>query len=188
MEKYPAKNHVLLGSNTVLDQMAGRKLPRQQHHANKMKAVPTLTKLIDLAGKTPRNIILDADLGPKERRQTASALQAFGTRRCVTIVNNDVTQAHRSAQQEREGGKPLPEDARHLLRATYNPPALNDGFTILEWPELSETDAIAEINESKIVSNNLLEKKFGVRFFEEVTTDDCIANPVKHPESLASMM
>ena len=51
------------------------------------QATPVFNKLVDIAARTPRNIILDqTNVYPSARRRKAGNFHRFGTRRCVTIV------------------------------------------------------------------------------------------------------
>merc|ERR1719272_1017431 len=65
----------------------------------------------------------------------------FGTRTCVTIVNDEETLAERTEKREREEGKFVPAHAVSQMRANFVAPELDDGFTELEWPELPEPEA-----------------------------------------------
>merc|ERR1719265_1976586 len=77
-------------------------------------------KLVEMAAKTPRNIILD---------QTN------------VIVNDEDTLAERTAKREREEGKFVPVEAVNDMRANFVAPDLDDGFTEIEFPELPEKEA-----------------------------------------------
>merc|ERR1712032_67726 len=89
MEANPAKNYVLLGTNAVIDQMRVNNLNRQRNYADRWQelisqATPIFNKLVEIAGKTPRNIILDqTNVYLNARRRKAAAFRDFGTRVCA---------------------------------------------------------------------------------------------------------
>merc|ERR1712072_1326403 len=122
-------------------------LNRQRNYAERWEelisqATPIFNKLVEIAGKTPRNFILDqTNVYKNARRRKAAAFKEFGTRRCVTIVNDEDTLAQRTEKREREEGKFVPVAAVNQMRANFVAPDCEDGFTELEWPELPETDA-----------------------------------------------
>merc|ERR1711981_761779 len=106
------------------------------------QATPIFNKLVEIAGKAPRNIILDqTNVYKNARRRKANAFKDFGTRRCVTIVNDEETLANRTDKREREEGKFVPKEAVNTMRANFVAPEVDDGFTELEWPELPERDS-----------------------------------------------
>merc|ERR1719453_1514794 len=114
------------------------------------QATPIFNKMVEIAGKTPRNIILDqTNVYKNARRRKAAAFKDFGTRICVTIVNDEDTLAERTAKREREEGKFVPVEAVNQMRANFVAPDLDDGFTELEWPELPEREATEMIREIK---------------------------------------
>lgn len=147
MEANPQKAYVLLGTNAVIDQMKVMNLNRQRNYADRWEelisqATPIFNKLVEIAGKTPRNIILDqTNVYPRARGRKAAAFQAFGTRICVCIVNDEATLAQRTEKREREEGKFVPEEAVYEMRANFTCPELKDGFTALMFPELPEKDS-----------------------------------------------
>merc|ERR1719486_244932 len=155
MEANPAKSYVLLGTNAVIDQMKVVNLNRQRNYAERWEelisqATPIFNKLVEIAGKAPRNIILDqTNVYKNARRRKAGAFKEFGTRRCVTIVNDEETLAQRTEKREREEGKFVPVEAVNQMRANFVAPELDDGFTHLEWPELPEREACQQIREIK---------------------------------------
>jgi len=147
IEANPLKNYVLLGTNAVIDQMKVINLNRQRNYADRWQelisqATPIFNKLVEIAGKTPRNFILDqTNVYKNARRRKAAAFAEFGTRRCTTIVNDEDTLAVRTDKREREEGKFVPDNAVKEMRANFIAPELDDGFTELEFPELPETEA-----------------------------------------------
>jgi len=147
MEANPLKNYVLLGTNAVIDQMKVMNLNRQRNYADRWQelisqATPIFNKLVEIAGKTPRNIILDqTNVYKNARTRKATAFKDFGTRICMTIVNDEETLATRTDKREREEGKFVPVHAVNEMRANFSEPALEDGFTELCWPELPERDS-----------------------------------------------
>merc|ERR1711865_1088430 len=69
MEANPTKSFVLLGTNAVIDQMKVMNLNRQRNYADRWEelisqATPIFNKLVEIAGKAPRNIILDQTKKP----------------------------------------------------------------------------------------------------------------------------
>merc|ERR1712039_806021 len=103
---------------------------------------PIFNKLVEIAGRTPRNIILDqTNVYKNARRRKSGAFRDFGTRICVTIVNDEETLAERTEKREREEGKFVPVEAVNEMRANFVAPELDDGFTELEWPELPESES-----------------------------------------------
>lgn len=153
MEANPMKNYVLLGTNAVIDQMKVMNLNRQRNYADRWQelisqATPIFNKLVEIAGKTPRNIILDqTNVYKNARRRKAGAFANFGKRICVTIINDEETLSQRTEKREREEGKFVPVEAVNEMRANFAAPELEDGFTDLEWPELPERDARAMMRE-----------------------------------------
>merc|ERR1740120_237801 len=147
MEANPTKNYLLLGTNAVIDQMKVMNLGRQRNYAERWQelisqATPIFNKLVEIAGKTPRNIILDqTNVYLNARRRKAAAFREFGTRRCVTIVNDEEQLQQRTEKREREEGKFVPVHAVQQMRANFVAPELEDGFTVLEFPELPERDS-----------------------------------------------
>merc|ERR1719262_590016 len=140
MEANPQKNYVLLGTNAVIDQMKINNLNRQRNYAERWdelisQATPIFNKLVEIAGKSPRNIILDqTNVYKNARRRKAAAFKDFGERKCVTIVNDEETLAQRTEKREREEGKFVPVSAVQEMRANFVAPELEDGFTHIEWP------------------------------------------------------
>eukprot|EP00401_Gymnodinium_catenatum_P028284 CAMPEP_0117530618 /NCGR_PEP_ID=MMETSP0784-20121206/38435_1 /TAXON_ID=39447 /ORGANISM="" /LENGTH=445 /DNA_ID=CAMNT_0005326965 /DNA_START=21 /DNA_END=1354 /DNA_ORIENTATION=- len=155
MEANPLKNYVLLGTNAVIDQMKVMNLNRQRNYAERWEelisqATPIFNKLVEIAGKTPRNIILDqTNVYKNARRRKAGAFREFGTRICACIVNDEETLAQRTEKREREEGKFVPVEAVNQMRANFVAPDLDDGFTEIEWPELPEKDARQMIHQIK---------------------------------------
>jgi len=153
MEANPTKSFVLLGTNAVIDQMKVMNLNRQRNYADRWEelisqATPIFNKLVEIAGKAPRNIILDqTNVYKNARRRKAAAFQDFGTRRCVTIVNDEETLAQRTEKREREEGKFVPLEAIGQMRANFAAPELEDGFTAIDWPEIPQKDAQQRISE-----------------------------------------
>lgn len=153
MEANPTKSFVLLGTNAVIDQMKVMNLNRQRNYADRWEelisqATPIFNKLVEIAGKAPRNIILDqTNVYKNARRRKAAAFQEFGTRRCVTIVNDEETLAQRTEKREREEGKFVPLEAVGQMRSNFVAPELEDGFTAIDWPELPQKDALQRISE-----------------------------------------
>eukprot|EP00927_Polykrikos_kofoidii_P037758 TRINITY_DN3197_c0_g1_i6.p1 TRINITY_DN3197_c0_g1~~TRINITY_DN3197_c0_g1_i6.p1 ORF type:complete len:494 (+),score=92.90 TRINITY_DN3197_c0_g1_i6:64-1482(+) len=151
MEANPLKNYVLLGTNAVIDQMKVMNLNRQRNYADRWEelisqATPIFNKLVEIAGKTPRNIILDqTNVYQTARRRKASAFQNFGKRVCVTIVNDEEQLSQRTNKREREEGKLVPVNAINQMRANFVAPELDDGFTGIEFPELPEAEAREKI-------------------------------------------
>merc|ERR1712151_1462975 len=141
--------------NAVIDQMKVVNLNRQRNYAERWEelisqATPIFNKLVEIAAKTPRNFILDqTNVYKNARRLKVAAFKDFGTRRCVTIVNDEDTLAQRTEKREREEGKFVPLEAVGQMRANFVAPELEDGFTELEWPELPEKDSKAKINAVK---------------------------------------
>lgn len=155
MEANPMKNYVLLGTNAVIDQMKVMSLTRQRNYADRWQelisqATPIFNKLVEIAGKTPRNIILDqTNVYKNARKRKAGAFRDFGKRICVCIVNDEETLAQRTDKREREEGKFVPVQAVNEMRANFVAPELEDGFTELEWPELPEREARERIQAIK---------------------------------------
>merc|ERR1719188_431415 len=155
MEANPLKNYVLLGTNAVIDQMKVMNLNRQRNYAERWEeliaqATPVFNKLVEIAGRTPRNFILDqTNVYRNARRRKLGAFQDFGTRRCIAIVNDEEQLAERTEKREREEGKIVPVDAVNQMRANFVAPELEDGFTHVEWPELPERDARERISSIK---------------------------------------
>merc|ERR1719343_1328550 len=153
MEANPTKNYLLLGTNSVIDQMKVMNLGRQRNYADRWQelisqATPIFNKLVEIAGKTPRHIILDqTNVYKNARQRKAQAFKDFGKRTCVTLVNDEEQLAQRTDKREREEGKYVPVQAVNQMRANFVCPELEDGFTELEWPELPETEARQRINE-----------------------------------------
>lgn len=147
MEANPLKNYVLLGTNAVIDQMKVMNLNRQRNYAERWEelisqATPIFNKLVEIAGKTPRNIILDqTNVYKNARRRKAAAFKDFGTRKCVVLVNDTETLMQRTEKREREEGKFVPVEAVNQMCSNFVAPEVDDGFTELEWPELPEKDA-----------------------------------------------
>jgi heterogeneous nuclear ribonucleoprotein U-like protein 1 len=147
MEANPLKNFMLLGTNAVIDQMKVMGVGRQRNYADRWQelisqATPIFNKLVEIAGKTPRNFILDqTNVYKNARQRKAAAFKDFGKRVCVTIVNDEEQLAYRTDKREREEGKYVPVEAVNQMRSNFACPELEDGFTELEWPELPETDA-----------------------------------------------
>mmetsp|Transcript_46707 Transcript_46707/g.99918 ORF Transcript_46707/g.99918 Transcript_46707/m.99918 type:complete len:497 (-) Transcript_46707:303-1793(-) len=155
MEANPLKNYLLLGTNSVIDQMKVMNIKRQRNYADRWQelisqATPIFNKLVEIAGKTPRNIILDqTNVYQNARRRKAGSFSEFGTRKCVTIVNDEEQLQQRTEKREREEGKFVPVHAVNQMRANFVAPELEDGFTELEWPELPETDSRQAIGNIK---------------------------------------
>merc|ERR1719262_943663 len=108
MEANPAKSYVLLGTNSVIDQMKVVNLNRQRNYAGRWEelisqATPIFNKMVEIAGKTPRNFILDqTNVYKNARRRKTSSFQNFGIRRCVTMVTDEETLQQRTEKRERE--------------------------------------------------------------------------------------
>merc|ERR1719390_308836 len=113
---------------------------RQRNYADRWselitQATPIFNKMVEIAGKTPRNIILDqTNVYKNARRRKAAAFKDFGTRICVTIVNDEDTLAERTEKREREEGKFVPVDAVNQMRANFVAPELADGFNQIQFP------------------------------------------------------
>ena len=141
--------------NTVFEQMEVMHPTRQRTSVGRWKfwmsqALPDLNQiylqLLDIAGKSPRNTVFDeVNISKNARRRIAGAFQAFGTRRCVTIVTDEKTLSLRKAKRERMEQKILPLQFNCETRVNFDTPVLEEGFTILEWPELPESQARARI-------------------------------------------
>lgn len=155
MEANPLKNYLLLGTNSVIDQMKVMNVKRQRNYAERWQelisqATPIFNKLVEIAGKTPRNMILDqTNVYQNARRRKASSFADFGTRRCVTIVNDEDQLQQRTEKREREEGKFVPVHAVNQMRSNFVAPELEDGFTVLEFPELPEKDSREAISAIK---------------------------------------
>mmetsp|Transcript_20137 Transcript_20137/g.55482 ORF Transcript_20137/g.55482 Transcript_20137/m.55482 type:complete len:503 (-) Transcript_20137:305-1813(-) len=155
MEANPTKNYLLLGTNSVIDQMKVMNLGRQRNYADRWQelisqATPIFNKLVEIAGKTPRNIILDqTNVYKSARQRKAAAFQDFGKRICVTIVNDEDTLAQRTDKREREEGKFVPVQAVNQMRANFVAPELEDGFTDIVYPEVPEREAREMIGKIK---------------------------------------
>jgi len=155
MEANPLKNYLLLGTNSVIDQMKVMNVKRQRNYAERWQelisqATPIFNKLVEIAGKTPRNIILDqTNVYQNARRRKAAAFGEFGTRRCVTIVNDEEQLQQRTEKREREEGKFVPVHAVNQMRANFVAPELEDGFNALDFPELPERDSRERISNIK---------------------------------------
>merc|ERR1719401_1874352 len=155
MEANPRKNYVLLGTNAVIDQMKVMNMKRQRNYAERWEelisqATPIFNKLVEIAGKTPRNFILDqTNVYKNARQRKAASFKDFGKRIGVTLVNDEETLAVRTEKREREEGKFVPVEAVNQMRANFVAPELEDGFSELSWPELPESDARQRINEIK---------------------------------------
>ena len=155
-DENPTKNYTHIGIDTVIDQMEG-KLFHTTPHSDKKNwpelislATPIINQLIEIAGQSNRNIILDqTNVSQRARRTKANVFRDYGTRRCVTIVNKDETLAQRTEKREREEGRYVPVEAVNEMRANFSIPTLDDGFTKLEWPELTEFDALPMILKSR---------------------------------------
>lgn len=147
MEANPTKNYVLLGTNSVIDQMKVMNLGRQRNYADRWQelitqATPIFNKLVEIASKAPRNIILDqTNVYQSARRRKAAAFADFGKRICVTIVNDEETLAVRTDKREREEGKFVPVSAVNQMRANFVAPQLEDGFNSLMFPDLPEKES-----------------------------------------------
>jgi len=155
MDANPTKSYVLLGTNAVIDQMKINNLNRQRNYAERWdelisQATPIFNKLVEIAGKAPRNIILDqTNVYKNARTRKVTAFQDFGTRKCITIVNDEDTLAERTQKREREEGKFVPVHAVNQMRGHFVAPELDDGFTELEWPELPERESREMIRQIK---------------------------------------
>jgi len=155
MEANPLKNYLLLGTNSVIDQMKVMNVRRQRNYAERWQelisqATPIFNKLVEIAGKTPRNIILDqTNVYLNARRRKAASFAEFGTRKCVTLVNDEEQLMQRTEKREREEGKFVPVSAVNQMRANFVAPELEDGFTVLEFPELPEKDSREAIKHIK---------------------------------------
>jgi len=169
MEANPLKNYVLLGTNAVIDQMKVMNLNRQRNYHERWEelisqATPIFNKLVEIAGKTPRNFILDqTNVYQNARRRKAASFQDFGKRICVTIVNDEETLATRTDKREREEGKYVPVSAVNQMRSNFVAPELEDGFTELEFPEMPETDARQMINEVKSAGSDWARRNPGAK-------------------------
>merc|ERR1719453_2757412 len=99
MDANPQKSYVLLGTNAVIDQMKVMNLNRQRNYAERWQelisqATPIFNKLVEIAGKTPRNIILDqTNVYKNARRRKAAMFGNFGTRVLVNLVTDEETLA-----------------------------------------------------------------------------------------------
>merc|ERR1719277_2846739 len=155
MEANPLKNYVLLGTNAVIDQMKVMNLNRQRNYAERWQelisqATPIFNRLVEMAGRTPRNFILDqTNVYKNARQRKAAAFKDFGTRTCVTIVNDEETLAQRTDKREREEGKYVPVEAVNQMRSNFIAPELEDGFTDIVFPELPEGESRAAIGNIK---------------------------------------
>merc|ERR1712151_986430 len=153
--------------NAVIDQMKVVNLNRQRNYAERWEelisqATPIFNKLVEIAGKTPRNFILDqTNVYKNARRRKAAAFKDFGIRRCVTIVNDEDTLAQRTDKREREEGKFVPLEAVNQMRANFVAPETDDGFTELEWPELPEKDSRDAIWNIKSGGQNVMARNPG---------------------------
>merc|ERR1719396_296966 len=83
------------------------------------------------------------------RRRKAASFAEFGTRKCVTLVNDEEQLMQRTEKREREEGKFVPVSAVNQMRANFVAPELEDGFTVLEFPELPERDSREHIKNIK---------------------------------------
>merc|ERR1719401_16901 len=155
MEANPLKNYLLLGTNSVIDQMKVMNVRRQRNYAERWQelisqATPIFNKLVEIAGKTPRNIILDqTNVYQNARRRKASSFQEFGNRKCVTIVNDEDQLAQRTEKREREEGKFVPVSAVNQMRGNFVAPELEDGFSEVQYIDLPERDARQIIGDGK---------------------------------------
>jgi len=147
MEENPRKNYLLLGTNTVIDQMKVAGLHRKGNYAERWQelismATPCFNKLCELAGETPRHIILDqTNVFPKARARKVADYKRFGQRRAVVIVNDDDTLQQRTEKREREEGKFVPLDAVMGMKQNFSKPTFEEGFTDIDYIEIPEQDA-----------------------------------------------
>jgi len=147
MEENPRKNYLLLGTNTVIDQMKVCGLTRKKNYAERWQelisqATPCFNKLCELAGETPRHIILDqTNVFPKARGRKVADYKRFGQRRAVVIVNDDDTLQQRTEKREREEGKFVPLDAVMGMKQNFTKPTFEEGFTDIDYVEMPEMDA-----------------------------------------------
>ena len=95
IEEHMRDNYTILGTNQVIDQMKVLGLKRNRNYAERWdelisQATPVFNKLVDIASKTPRNIILDqTNVYPRARQRKAQNFWKFGTKRCICIVNDE---------------------------------------------------------------------------------------------------
>lgn len=155
MEDHPTKNYELLGLNSVIDQMTGRSLNRRRNFGKRWEelageALPILDKLLEVAAKTPRNIILDqCNLYRNTRRRKASLFALFGTRQAVCLVTDETTLRLRTEKREHEEGKICQREAMMDMRKAFMAPEIEDGFSEIVWPEYPEKSALDMIGRIK---------------------------------------
>jgi len=147
MEENSRKNYLLLGTNTVIDQMKVVGLNRKGNYAERWQelisqATPCFNKLCELAGRTPRHIILDqTNVFPKARARKIADYKSFGERRAIVVLNDDNTLQQRTEKREKEEGKFVPEDAVMGMKQNFAAPQFSEGFTHIDYVEIPETDS-----------------------------------------------
>jgi len=147
MEENPRKNYLLLGTNTVIDQMRVVGLRRKGNYAERWQelitqATPVFNKLCEIAGKCTRHIILDqTNVFPRARAKKVQDYLRFGERRAVVIVNDENVLAQRTEKRELEEGKFVPEDAVMGMKQNFAKPQISEGFTHIEYVEAPEMDS-----------------------------------------------
>ncbi|CDJ41425.1 SPRY domain-containing protein, putative [Eimeria tenella] len=153
IEKYPKKSYVLLGTNAVIDQMKVMGLKRQANYANRWEelmstATEVFNSLVAYAGSgvVPRNVIIDqTNVFKRARARKVQPFLGWGTRRCVVMVTDEPTLQQRTQKREREEGKMVPVAAVMDMKAAFALPSTDDGFTVIDYVEMPESESRREI-------------------------------------------
>jgi len=151
----PLKNYVLLGVDSVIEQMrlnlSGDKTFAGRWPELLKQATPIFNLLVDIAGKTPRNVILDqTNVYRQGRRRKAAPFKSFGRRVCMTMVNTEDVLAVRTENRQHEEGKFVAVSAVNEMRAHFIAPQLEDGFTEISFTEFPEEEAREMIRQIRI--------------------------------------
>ncbi|PFH32052.1 SPRY domain-containing protein [Besnoitia besnoiti] len=150
---HPRKSYVVLGTNAIIDQMRVMGVKRQQNYASRWDelmstATSVFNALVGIAssGRVPRNVIIDqTNVFRNARRRKVQPFYAWGIRRAVTIVTDEATLQQRTAKREQEEGKMVPVAAVMDMKAAFVLPSYEDGFTVIEYPELPEQESRIEL-------------------------------------------
>ncbi|KAL8275905.1 hypothetical protein Esti_000167 [Eimeria stiedai] len=152
-ERHASKAYLLLGTNAVIDQMRVVGLKRQRNYAGRWDelmstANEVFNSLVVRAGSgaVPRNVIIDqTNVFKRARCRKVEAFRAWGTRRCVVMVTDNRTLQFRTQKRENEEGKLVPIEAVQQMKAAFQLPTLDEGFSVIDYVELPEAASREEI-------------------------------------------
>jgi heterogeneous nuclear ribonucleoprotein U-like protein 1 len=141
MRENPEKHYTILGTNQIMDKMKVSGLMRRGNYHGRWevlikKATDILNRLLVMAGKNPRNYIIDqTNVYAKAQYRKMGYFQGF-VRKAVVVIPPHHELRKRTAMRTKEMGDPVPEDALNAMRANFHVPAKDNVFDDVLFTEI----------------------------------------------------